>query len=183
MKTILSIAILLFLFNFSKAQRPEVPNLPPISVEAAGFSQDSLNAMDDYISDYEQNDFRGLVVIKDHRLVIEYFYNSTERMDINDIRSAGKSITALLLGIAMKEGLVTDQEQDVYSFFSKEKYPDLHEDYKQVDFLWASGNGGNHLVVVPEEELVIALTSTAYGYGYGQRRSRTILNKLFRAME
>ena len=34
---------------------------------------------------------------------------------------------------------------------------------KQIDYLWASGNGGNHLIIVPEQELVVALTSTAYG--------------------
>lgn len=357
MKTNILFLILLAIANCLIAQRPGVPDLPAISVEEAGFIQDSLDAMDKFIYQHEQNDFRGLVVIKNHKLMIEYFYNSTERMDINDIRSAGKSITALLLGIAMKEGLVKDVEQDVYSFFSKDKYPNLHEDYKkvkikhlldmasgldadsddwkspgnagqwmdkddwvsyllgiplkrkpgkkwvyadinaaiigaiieessgmslndfateklfrplgikkyywytnpsnqtvaagtlylsaldfakigvlvanegkwadhtlippdyikqliarktfdisrlsslwenygmlwyknkatikgkEVDFLWASGNGGNHLIVVPEEELVIALTSTAYGYGYGQQRSRAILNKLFAAMK
>jgi len=55
---------------------------------------------------------------------------------------------------------------------------------RKVEYLWASGNGGNHLIVVPEEELVIALTSTAYGQRtYMHRRSRAILNKLFNALE
>ncbi|MFK8161189.1 MAG: serine hydrolase domain-containing protein [Lewinella sp.] len=53
---------------------------------------------------------------------------------------------------------------------------------KKVDFLWASGNGGNHLVVVPTENLVIALTSTAYGTGYGHMRARFIFNKLINAL-
>lgn len=357
MKTTLTLFTLLILAIFVIGQRASIPNLPPISVEEAGFIQDSLDAVDDFISNYEQNDFRGLVIIKDHKIVIEYFYNSTERSDINDIRSAGKSFTALLLGIAIKDGFVKNLDQNVYSFFSKEKYPDLNEDLKKVkikhlmnmasgldadsddwktpgnagqwmskddwvsyilsiplkrtpgkkwvyadinialigaiieestgmslndyaktkvlgplgikkyywytnpsnqtvaagtlylstldfakigvlvanegrwvdqqivprkyiqqlieekafdisqlsslwdnygwvwyknqttltgkavDYLWASGNGGNHLVVVPEEELVIALTSTAYGYWYGQERSRAILERLFKAMK
>jgi len=73
-----------------------------------------------------------MVVIKNHQIAIEYFYNHTERSDINDIRSAGKSLTTLLLGIAIEDGLVKDLEQDVYSFFSKEKYPSLSEDLKRV---------------------------------------------------
>lgn len=339
------------------AQYPPIPNLPKISPEDAGFNRDSINALDDFISDFEQNDFRGMVVVKDHQIAIEYFYTNTERSDINDIRSAGKSFTALLLGIAIEEGLVQNLDQDVYSFFSKEKYSSIHADYKkvkikhllnmssgldadsndwetpgsagkwmgkdewvsyllgislvnkpgekwvyadinsaligaiieetsgmslndfakervfkplgiqkyywytnpgnqtvasgtlflstldfaklgvlvanegkwgdtqiipsnyiekiiaskdfdlseywslwdtygmlwykntetyngkEVDFLWASGNGGNHLVVVPEEELVIALTSTAYGQRYMHTRSRAILNKLLNALE
>lgn len=349
--------LLLCISLYAYAQYPPIPNLPTISPGEAGFNRDSINALDDFISDFEQNDFRGMVVIKDHQIAIEYFYNRTERSDINDIRSAGKSFTALLLGIAIEEGLVQDVDQDVYSFFSKEKYPTLHadlkkvkikhlldmssgldadsddwktpgnagqwmgkdewvsyllgiklvrepgkkwvyadinsaligaiieetsgmslndfakkkvfeplgihkyywytnpsnqtvasgtlflstldfaklgvlvanegkwgqqqiipEDYiekiiaakhfdlseywslfdkygmlwyknqevfngKSIDYLWASGNGGNHLIIVPEKELVIALTSTAYGQRYMHTRSRAILNKLLNALE
>ena len=116
----------------SYAQYPPIPNLPKITPEAAGFNRDSINALDDFISDFEQNDFRGMVVIKDHQIAIEYFYTNTERSDINDVRSAGKSITALLLGIAIDEGLIQNIDQDVYSFFSKERYPTLNEDLKKV---------------------------------------------------
>ena len=337
----------------SLAQYPPIPDLPKITPEEAGFSRDSINALDDFISNFEQNDFRGMVVIKDHQIAIEYFYNRTERYDINDVRSAGKSFTALLLGIAIEEKLIKNLDQDVYSFFSKEKYPSLNEDYKKVkirhlldmssgldadsdnwktpghagkwmgkddwvshilgiklinepgknwvyadinsaligaiieetsgmslndfakrrvfdplgikkyywytnpsnqtvasgtlylstldfaklgvlvanegkwgekqiipqdyierliesknfliydiwsygmlwyknnarikgknvEYLFASGNGGNHLIVVPQEELVIALTSTAYGQRYMHARSRAIMNKLFNAFE
>lgn len=353
-----AITFFLLLISFCcLAQRPPIPNLPTISLEEAGFNRDSINALNDYIEGYEQNDFRGMVVIKDHKIAIEYFYTNTWRTDINDIRSAGKSITALLLGIAMEDGLVESLEQDVYSFFSKEQHPSLHEDYKNVklkhlldmssgldadsndgstpgnagqwmekddwldyllgipqvnqpgktwvyadintaligaiiekkcgmslrdyanekvfrhlditkfywhansadqtvaagtlfmstldlakigvlvanegrwnnkqivprdyisrliakkgldisehspnwdrygmfwyknqesyngrafNYLWASGNGGNHLIVLPSERMVIALTSSAYGYYYGQTRAYTILKKLLKAYE
>ncbi len=131
MKAIVTILV----FSISRcafAQYPPIPNLPEISLENAGLNADSINALDDFISDFEQNDFRGMVVIKDHQIAIEYFYTNTERSDINDVRSAGKSLTALLLGIAIEEGLVQDLDENVYSFFSKEKYPSLNEDLKQV---------------------------------------------------
>lgn len=356
MKAILTLSFLCISI-YSFAQYPPIPNLPKITPEEAGFNRDSINALDDFISNFDQNDFRGMVVIKDHQIAIEYFYTNTERADINDVRSAGKSFTAILLGIAMDEGLIENLDQDVYSFFSKDKYPELNEDLKQVtirhllgmssgldadsddgrtpghagqwmykddwvsyilsisqkkepgkqwvyadinsalvgaiieetsgmslndfakervfkplgikkyywytnesnqtvasgtlhlstldfaklgvlvankgkwgdtqivsaeyieiliadkshdisevwslfdsygmfwyknkamikgkevDFLWASGNGGNHLVVVPSENMVIALTSTAYGQRYAQTRSRAILMKLFGALE
>jgi len=54
---------------------------------------------------------------------------------------------------------------------------------KKVDYLFASGNGGNQLVVVPDENLVIALTSTAYGTRYGHPRAYTVLAKLLNALE
>jgi len=54
---------------------------------------------------------------------------------------------------------------------------------KEVDYLWASGNGGNHLVVVPEENMVIAITSGAYGQWYPHTRAYRILGKLMNALE
>ena len=36
-----------------------------MNLEDAGFSRDSINALDDFISDFEQNDFSGMVVVKE----------------------------------------------------------------------------------------------------------------------
>ena len=357
MRTGIIFLVLTILANTGLAQRPSVPNLPYMTAKKAGLDQDSLDDLDEFIGNFEQNDFRSMVLIKDHKLVLEYSYNNTDRTDINDVRSAGKSLTALLLGVAIKDGLVEDLEQDAYSFFPKDKYPNLNEDYKKVklkhlldmasgldadsddsrtpgnagkwmdndewvsyllgislvrepgekwvyadinsaiigaiieetsgmslddyarekvfgplgitkyywytnpsnqtvasgtlflstldfakigvlvanegkygdqqivpaeyieqikasknydiselwslwdsygmlwyknqgtirgktvDYLWASGNGGNQLIVVPEEELVIALSSTAYGQSYAHARTRAIVNKVFGAFE
>lgn len=295
-----------------------------------------------------------MVVIKDNQIAVEAYFNTFWRISVLDIRSAGKSVTALLLGIAIKDGLIESLDQSLYSLFSQSKNPSINGDYKkirirdlldmssgldadtddaqtpghavnwmseddwkayllnvplvsqpgenwvyadinavliglaieeasgmslrdyaqkklfdplgikqvywytnasnqtgaagnlyistldfaklglvvvnegkwgdtqfmeeafveeliarkkfdlspfadtygmlwykstatirgeEVDYLFASGNGGNHLVVVPDEELVVALTSSAYGPGYGQGRSLTILQMIFSAME
>lgn len=357
MKTIFLTLVLFYLPILSFSQRPSIPDLPTMNSQDAGFNSDSINALIPVLDNFQQLDFRGMVVTKNNNIVFEWYYNSNSRSDISDIRSAGKSITAILLGVAIKKGLVKNLDQDVYSFFSKEKYSLMHEDYKKVkikhlldmssgldansddwktpghaskwmdkdewvnyllsiplakkpgehwvyadinaaligaiiektsgmslndfakesvfdplgikkyfwytnpakqtvaagtlflsaldfaklgvlvanegkwankqiipadyiekilarkvfdlteisslansygmlwykgqeiyndktiDFLYASGNGGNYLVVVPEENMVIALTSTAYGTGYGHKRARTILHKLLNALE
>lgn len=54
---------------------------------------------------------------------------------------------------------------------------------KTFDYLWASGRGGNHLIVFPEEEIVIALTSTAYGPRYGHSRAHEFLLGVLSAVE
>ncbi len=132
MKSILLLFCLFTVFGTSLAQRRAVPNLPRMNQEKAGFNVDSLDALEARIANTTHRDFTGLVVIKDHKLVVEWYYNTFWRNQILDIRSAGKSITSLLLGVAMKEGLVQDLDQDVYSFFPKEKYPSIHEDYKKI---------------------------------------------------
>lgn len=328
--------------------------LPVASLKEAGFNKDSVEILLNRINETPHKDFRGLVVIKNNHIVIEEYFNTFWRISIHDIRSAGKSVTALLLGIAIKDGLIKNLDQNVYSLFSENKNPAIHQDYKKitlrhlldmssgldadedkpettghvgkwiskddwkayllnvpvtaqpgkdwvyadinalliglaieeasgmslkdyaqkklfdplgikqfywytnasnqtgaagnlyistldfaklgllvvnegkwdgnqfidsnyieelitrknfdlspfadaygmlwykssgiirgknVDYLFASGNGGNHLVVVPEEEMVIALTSSAYGPGYGQGRSKTILRMILSSLE
>lgn len=53
---------------------------------------------------------------------------------------------------------------------------------REISYLWASGNGGNHLVVVPEEKMVIAMTSNAYGSWYAHTRAYFILSKVLNAL-
>lgn len=132
MKTTVHLLCFLFLSLSLFAQRAPIQDLPALGWADAGFDLDSINALIPKMDNFEQKDFRGMVVIKDHQIVMEWYYNSTQRNTINDIRSAGKSVTSLLLGVAMQEGLVKSLEQDVYSFFSKEKYPSLREEYKQI---------------------------------------------------
>ena len=128
----------LFLFSCSKGQsqpdnvRQPVPDLPFTSLEDSGFNKDSIRNLLRTINNTPPNDFRGLVVIKNNQIVIEEYFNTFWRNSIEDIRSAGKSVTAMLLGIALREGLVQSLEQDVYSFFPKSKYPSVNEDYKKI---------------------------------------------------
>lgn len=129
----------LFLFSYSNGQtqtpdklRQAISELPFASLEDSGFDKDSIENLLTLINDTPPNDFRGLVVIKNNQIVIEEYFNTFWRNSIHDIRSAGKSITALLLGIALKDGLVQNLAQDVYSFFPKNKYPSINEDYKQI---------------------------------------------------
>jgi CubicO group peptidase (beta-lactamase class C family) len=112
--------------------RQPIPELPFVSLEDSGFNKDSIKNLLTFINNTPPNDFRGLVVIKNNRIVIEEYFNTFWRNSIHDIRSAGKSVTAVLLGIALKDGFVKNLEQDVYSFFPKTKYPSVHEDYKKI---------------------------------------------------
>jgi len=54
---------------------------------------------------------------------------------------------------------------------------------ESIDYLYASGYGGNHLVVVPDKEVVIAITSGAYGERHTHRRSYAIWNKILESFK
>lgn len=108
-----------------------IPDLEESNLESSSFHKDSIINLLNLISETPHKDLRGLVVIEKNKIVIEEDYNTFWRKSINDIRSAGKSITAMLLGVAIQEGLVTSIGQDVYSFFPKEKYS-VNKDYKTI---------------------------------------------------
>ena len=98
----------------------------------AGFNADSIQHLTQLIGEMQQKDFQGMVVLKDNQIVIEEYFNTSWRITINDIRSAGKGITTLLLGIAMKEGLIESLEQSVYSLFREDLNPIVNQDYRRI---------------------------------------------------
>jgi CubicO group peptidase (beta-lactamase class C family) len=64
----------------------------------------------------EHPDLRGVVVLRDGRRVAERSYNGADLDELHDIRSAGKSITALMVGIAVDRGAIgsVDDRVDRY---------------------------------------------------------------------
>ena len=78
--------------------------------------------------------YRGLdavLVARQGRLVLEEYFHFGDRDEIHTLQSITKSVTSLLIGMAYDEGLITDLERPVYTYFSdyadsiwvKEKYP------------------------------------------------------------
>lgn len=74
-------------------------------------SPDSLDALVELIQSTPPADFRGLVVIKDGKLIQEEYFHTFWRETIHDVRSAGKSVTSLLFGIAIDKGYVDGEDQ------------------------------------------------------------------------
>ncbi|MFK7972756.1 MAG: serine hydrolase domain-containing protein [Bacteroidia bacterium] len=130
MKDLLLLLSMLLLGNVCLSQtdlphplKPAMPDLPAITLEEAGMKADTIDKLLDLIHTTKPFDFRGMVVIKDEKLVVEEYFKTYWRATIHDIRSAGKSVTALLLGIAIDQGLVESIEQDVFDFFPAFKKP------------------------------------------------------------
>ncbi|MGK6355208.1 serine hydrolase domain-containing protein [Sphingomonas sp. DT-207] len=54
----------------------------------------------------EHRDLRAVVVLRHGRIVAERYYDGENVDTLHDVRSAGKSVTALLVGIARDRGLI-----------------------------------------------------------------------------
>jgi CubicO group peptidase (beta-lactamase class C family) len=58
-------------------------------------------------------DLKGVIVLRDGRIIGERYYNGADRNRLHDIRSAGKSITALMVGIAVDRGTIANVDDPV----------------------------------------------------------------------
>ena len=123
--------VFLLLISFRSSAQNELQPATE-NLQEAGFNADSVQSLVNRIHEVPLKQFRGLVVIKENKIVIEEYFNTYWRMTVNDIRSAGKGVTTLLLGIAIKEGLIKNLDQDIHSLFDKRRNPKINEDYKKV---------------------------------------------------
>ena len=112
-------------------------------------------------------DLRAVVVLREGAIVAERYYNGETADALHDIRSAGKSITALLLGAAVARGQLSTTKT------AGEYWPEVAGS--------PAGNGGNKIYVIPARRMVISIASSAYGKGCGRRRSEDILKAILKA--
>lgn len=63
-------------------------------------------------------DLRGVVVLRDGRPVAERYYNGAGPDELHDIRSAGKSVTALLVGVAVDRGAIRSLDDPVSRYWT-----------------------------------------------------------------
>lgn len=59
----------------------------------------------------------AILIARNGRLVYEQYWNGFGQSRRHDLRSATKSITSLLIGLAIDQGLITSPDAPVTSFF------------------------------------------------------------------
>lgn len=75
---------------------------------------DSLTAV---VAEKDHPDIHSILIAKNGTLLYEKYFNGWTKDSLHDSRSAFKSVTSLLVGIALDKGLIKDVHQKVYSFF------------------------------------------------------------------
>ena len=95
---------------FSPAQqkdpRPTGIVWSPQNPSSAGFDGISLAALYQKVAQEPHHDLKGIVILRDGSLVSEHYFNGDDVATLHDIRSATKSITSLLMGLVIQQGLV-----------------------------------------------------------------------------
>ena len=91
-----------------------------IVVAAHASGQDKLQQMDRDLEAGLYPNMHSVLVFQDGRTVYEQYFNSYNADSLHDTRSAFKSITSLLIGIAIDKGLIKNVDQKVSSFFPED---------------------------------------------------------------
>ena len=104
-----------------KAVQPIQPGSGwPLS--SAGYDQNKIREMNAKIAAGVFKDITSIVVIRDGKLLLEEYFSGKGRDSLMDTRSVGKSFSSTLTGIAIRDGLLTNEHMQLGSFYDLKKF-------------------------------------------------------------
>ncbi len=92
----------------------------------SGIDGAALSSLYSDITEDPHQDLKGIVIVRDGHLVSEHYFNGDSVETLHDIRSATKSLTSLLMGIAIQKGLVHSADDSIALYL-----PGLPKDGKE----------------------------------------------------
>ena len=81
------------------------------------FDKKKIEAFNKEIAIYNLKEITSIVVIQDGKLLLEEYFNGADRNTLHDPRSAGKSFASTLMGIAIKDGYIKNEDQTLDQFY------------------------------------------------------------------
>ncbi len=135
-----------------------------------------LRSVEAKIADKTYKDITSIMVVEDGKTVYEHYFNGSTVDTLNDVRSASKSITALLVGAAIDRHLITGVDARVYDFFPGHQPADPRlkkttlEDLLTMSSLWECNDenpfstGNEERMYVTERWLDFALALPVKGF-------------------
>ncbi|MEM7734938.1 MAG: serine hydrolase [Deinococcota bacterium] len=122
---------LALLLIFVSSCTPSIPSpfaedtpLPTAAPEDVGLNAQTLDQLREVIPDDSEHKLHSLLVVKDGQLAFEEYYNGYSRHTPQDLRSTTKSITSLLVGIAIEQGYLTSVDASMMDYLGN-AYPDI----------------------------------------------------------
>ena len=110
MKNVTIVCILFLLFSLTAV------------AQGAKMNKDSLLLqMTNAIEHGQYPKIHSVLIFEGDKPVYEHYFNGFNQDSLHDSRSSFKSVTSLLIGIAIDKGLIKDVNQKVYEFFPE--YP------------------------------------------------------------
>jgi CubicO group peptidase (beta-lactamase class C family) len=90
---------------------------PVADATKLGWDTATLASLEDKMVDGSFKQITSVLVVDHGRLVYEHYFNDGSADLLNDVRSASKSLTAMLVGAAIQRGAIHDVTAPVYAYF------------------------------------------------------------------
>ena len=84
--------------------------LPP---QKSGINSDAIDTLYSDMTKEQHHDLKGIVIVRDGSLVSEHYFNGDSFDTLHDIRSATKSLTSLLMGIAIDKKIIRSVDDPI----------------------------------------------------------------------
>jgi len=91
-------------------------------VSTAGIDSSLIETLNRKIAEETFRDITSLVVIRDGKLLLEEYFNGAQRKTMHDMRSVGKSFASTLAGMAIRDGYLQSEAQQLGSFYDLRKW-------------------------------------------------------------
>ncbi|MGK0308457.1 MAG: CubicO group peptidase (beta-lactamase class C family) [Urechidicola sp.] len=86
------------------------------------FDKVKIEALNRKIAEKRFENINGVVVIKENKLLIEEYFNGENRSSLHDPRSVGKSIASTMLGIAIEEKFIKNENVLLKDFYDLKSF-------------------------------------------------------------
>jgi len=86
------------------------------------FNLEKIRLLNQKIAENRFREITGIVVIKNDKLLLEEYFNGSERDSLNDTRSVGKSFSSALMGMAIKDGHIKNENQSLKDFYDLKQF-------------------------------------------------------------
>jgi len=96
------------------------------------FNQEKIRALNQKIAENRFRDITSIVVIKNGELILEEYFNNYNRDSLNDTRSVGKSFASALMGIAIKDNYIKNENQKISEFYDLKTFKNFSSQKNNV---------------------------------------------------
>lgn len=101
-------------------QLVKVQNIKPLKdfqISTSQIDTAKIEELNRKIATQNFKDITSVIVLKDGKLLLEEYFNGTNRKTLHDTRSVGKSFASTLLGIAIKDNYIKSEKQTLNEFY------------------------------------------------------------------
>ncbi|WP_367769725.1 serine hydrolase [Flavobacterium sp. WC2421] len=86
------------------------------------FDKTKIEMLNSEIAKYNLKEITSIVVIREGKLMLEEYFNDADRNTLHDTRSAGKSFTSTLMGMAIRDGYIKNENETLNSFYDLKQF-------------------------------------------------------------